>query len=442
MKAGKVYLVGAGPGDKGLITVKGREILGQADVVVYDYLVDQRILQEADKDAEYADIIEIDLAKVEPLVACPFSPGNVKHVREVAGIEVSQSMIGSSTNSSYKQFMMAAKVLDGRSVNKYTSFHVIPGSRQILETIARDNGLIPLLRAGARISEPSCNACIGMGNAPASNAVSIRSFPRNWKGRSGTPDDQVFLASPETCVASALKGEITDPRDLSIKYPAIKWPISYAIDDGLIIKPDYKDKVRMGPNFAPLPIRGKIEALLKGEVLIKVEDNISTDHILPAGAKVLIYRSNIPKISEFVFMNLDPNFSQRAKEKKGGFIVGGENYGQGSSREHAALAPMYLGIKAVLAKSFARIHRSNLINFGILPLEFSNQKDYDALSKDDLLEIKDVIQTLKVGQEFFVKDITKKKTMQMKLKLSEREKEVMVAGGLLNYTKSILGKKA
>lgn len=388
---------------------------------------------EADPDCTYDEVIEIDLGTVEPLIACPYSPGNVKTVREVAGMESHQAMIGSSTNSSYRDLMIVAQAMRGKVANPRTSFHVIPGSRQTLETISRDGGLMDLLRAGARIAEPSCNACIGMGNAPATGTVSVRSFNRNWKGRSGTTDDNVFLSSPETAMATALKGEITDPRDLGIPYPKISWPTSYAIDDALILKPTFTAKVIRGPNIQPLPRRGQLENSLSGEVLIHLGDNISTDHILPAGAKILPLRSNVPAISEFVFTYVDPTFAKRAKEKKGGFIVGGANYGQGSSREHAALAPMYLGIKAVFAKSFARIHRDNLINFGILPLLFENPKDQDILKQGITVSLDTVREAIRESKT--IEATVDGKQILLKIDLNARDRETLLEGGSLNYTR-------
>lgn len=384
--------------------------------------------------AKYADVIEIDLSKVEPLIAAPYSPGNVKHVREV-DLEIAQAMIGSSTNSSYEEMMNCAYMLDKRQRNMNTFLHVIPGSRQLLETINRDGGLKLFLKAGARIAEPSCNACIGMGNAPASQSVSIRSFPRNWEGRSGTADDQVFLSSPETAVASSITGRITDPRDLGIKYPNTKEPKSFVINDSMIIKPTYKDYVKRGPNIKKLDYRNKAYDSITGGIVIKVGDDISTDHIMPAGAKVLPLRSNIPAISEFVFYQVDPDFVKRAKKMNGGFIIGGDNYGQGSSREHAAIAPMHLGIKCVITKSFARIHKSNLINFGILPLEFANKIEYNKVKQGDMLEIRNVKSVIKDKKEVEVLNKTNKKKISCLLTIKKRERSILLKGGLLNYIK-------
>lgn len=399
----------------------------QAQSRVKDY-----VKLEADGNVQYDDVIEIDLSKIEPLMACPYSPGKVKNIRDIQGIEVGQVMIGSSTNSSYQEVMVAAKMLDKKPRSLRTSFHVIPGSRQLLEMIEKDGGMSLLLRAGARITEPSCNACIGMGNAPASDIVSVRSFPRNWEGRSGTENDQVFLSSVETAVACAIKGEITDPRELGLSYPSVKEPKKYIIDDKMILKPQFKDFVKRGPNIKKIEYRTDMPNLAKGHVVIKVGDDISTDHIMPAGAKVLPFRSNIPAISEFVFRYVDKDFVARVKKLKGGFIVGGDNYGQGSSREHAAIAPMFLGIKGVIVKSFARIHRSNLINFGILPLVFENKKDYNKIKQGDNLEIKNVKKGI---MDNYLEVINNGKKIKCKLELVDREEKILLKGGLLNYIK-------
>lgn len=388
-----------------------------------------------DKGYQYQDIIEIDLSEIEPLIACPFSPGNVKPVREVAGIEVAQAIIGSSTNSSYEEMMACIRMLGKKERDMRTMLHLIPGSKQVLQTIARDGGILPLLRAGARITEPSCNACIGMGNAPAWETVSIRSFPRNWEGRSGTEHDQVYLASPETATACAITGEITDPRDLKLPYPTITPPKQYVIDDAMILAPTFQDKVRRGPNIKELEYRTSISDTIKQVVILKVGNDISTDHILPAGAKVLPLRSNIPAISEFVFEHVDPTFPLRAKKEGGGIIIGGKNYGQGSSREHAAIAPMHLGITAVIVKSFARIHRSNLLNFGILPLVFDNPKDYEKIQQSDTLEIKNIRKCIVSSDDHFEVRVGNK-TISCHADLQENEKKILLKGGLLNYIRS------
>jgi aconitate hydratase len=393
----------------------------------------------ADKGAVYSDIIKIDLSKIVPLIACPYSPGNVKTVKELADTEVAQAMIGSSTNSSYEEMMSCAYMLTKKPRHMQTMFHLIPGSRQVLATIERDGGLMTFIKNGVRIAEPSCNACIGMGNAPASNVVSVRSFPRNWEGRSGTPDDQVFLSSPETATACAITGKITDPRDLGIKYKRFPEPRSFVIDDSLILKPTFKDMVKRGPNIKKLPpFPEKIPDMIAADVVIKVADDISTDHIMPAGAQVLPLRSNIPAISEFVFRDVDKNFVARCKEKKKSFIVAGANYGQGSSREHAALAPQYLGIKAVLAMDIARIHRSNLINFGILPIAFAEKKEYGKIEQDHRLEINNISAAIKGDGKLQVVNKTTNVEINVMLNLTNRERQLLLKGGLLNFVKEQL----
>jgi aconitate hydratase len=314
---------------------------------------------------------------------------------------------------------------------------VNPGSKQVLEMVSRDGAVYNIISAGARLLEPGCHGCIGMGSAPGTDWVSVRSFNRNWPGRSGTKDDKVYLTSPEVCIACAITGKITDPRDLG-EYPEIPWPDRFIIDDSGILPPDADDpsavEVVRGPNIKPLPLRKAMEQNLQGEVLIKVDDNISTDAIMPAGAKILPLRSNIPAISEYVFYWLDPDFAKRAKEKNGGFIVGGENYGQGSSREHAALAPMYLGMKGVLAKSFARIHRANLINFGIIPFEFANVADYDKLRQGSMIKIDNVVNALSNGSKT-IKASANGNAIALKIDFSERQRKILMEGGLLNYTR-------
>ncbi|HEX9746424.1 MAG TPA: aconitate hydratase, partial [bacterium] len=391
----------------------------------------------ADPDAEYDEVIEIDLSSLEPMIAKPHMPDNVVPVREVAGLKVDQVMVGSCTNSSYRDLMTVATVMKGKNVHPNVSAGVTPGSRQVFETIARNNALADLILSGVRVLESACGPCIGMGQAPSTNAVSVRTFNRNFEGRSGTKSAQVYLSSPETAVAAMLNGVITDPRDLGEPIN-VDWPKEYHIDDGMVIPPASNPddvEVLRGPNIKPCPIRDELEILISGEVILKVEDNITTDHIMPAGAKVLPLRSNIPAISEFVYTNVDPTFATRAKEAGGGFIVGGENYGQGSSREHAALAPMYLGIKACLVKSFARIHRANLVNFGILPLTFIDPASYDAIGQGDDLELSDVRNNLKVDSTLTVTNRTKGTSFEVKHDLTARQIEIMLAGGLLNLMK-------
>ncbi len=391
----------------------------------------------AEQEAAYDEEIEINLSELEPLVAMPGSPDNIKKVCEVEGTPIQQSCIGSCVNSNYRDLLITAYVLRGRKVHPNVSLHINPGSRQVLATVTKAGALYEMIAAGARILENACNGCIGMGSAPSSNSNSIRSFNRNWFGRSGTKEDSVYLASPETCAAAALHGEIMDPRKLG-EYPSIEWPERFVIDDSMVLPPSkHPEKVEVirGPNIKPLPRRHRIERILEGEVLIKVGDNISTDAIMPAGARILPLRSNIPAISEYVFSWVDPGFVQRAKVKKGGFLVGGVNYGQGSSREHAALAPMYLGVKGVLAKSFSRIHKKNLINFGIIPLEFTNPDDYDEVNLGSKIEIGNVIDALKSEAQTIEVQVDDR-AMEFDLTLTRRLRDILIYGGLLNYTKT------
>lgn len=392
----------------------------------------------ADRDASYDETITIDLGKLEPMAACPNSPDNVMRVKEIEGTEIHQVAIGSCTNSSYKDLTIAAKILKGKKVHPNVSLIIAPGSRQVFEMISQSGALSDLIASGARILEAACGPCIGMGQAPQSGGVSLRSFNRNFKGRCGTEDSEVYLASPEVCAASALKGLITDPRVLG-RPPKVDGPRSFYIDDGMIIPPPKdgrKVKIIRGPNIAPCPTRGALENDLRGVMLIKCSDNITTDDILPGGAEVLPLRSNIPKISEYLFYKSDSGFYKRALEKQGGFIIGGENYGQGSSREHAALAPMFVGVKAVIAKSFARIHRANLINFGIAPLIFDDPSDYDRIFKDDMLEVGNIKKLMLEGKSRFKSRIvTRDKGFMVKVDLTERERGILIAGGLLNYVK-------
>jgi aconitate hydratase len=391
----------------------------------------------ADTGATYDEELIIDLNKLEPLIAQPHSPDNVIEVSKLKNIDVQQVCVGSCTNSSYRDLMAVAKMLKGKHIHPNVSMTVTPGSKQVFEMIAKNGALADIIASGARIIESACGPCIGMGQAPSSGAVSIRSFNRNFEGRSGTRDAKVYLTSPEVCVACALTGKITDPRTLG-KPPKVEVPDKFTWDDDGIIPPakdPKKVEVVRGPNIKPLPIKEALSEKLEGPVLLKVGDNITTDHIMPAGSKVLPLRSNIPAISEFVFNIIDPTFPKRAKELGGGFVVGGDNYGQGSSREHAALAPMYLGLRAVLVKSFARIHRANLINFGILPLTFVQAADYEAISQGDQIEVPDLKQVMKADHPFPLKNLTTGKSIQVTHGLTERQKEIITAGGLLNWTK-------
>ncbi|MBI2557369.1 MAG: aconitate hydratase, partial [Planctomycetes bacterium] len=387
----------------------------------------------------YDEVVEIDLSVLEPMIARPHSPDNVCKVSEIKGIKVHQVCIGSCTNSSYHDLMVAAAMLKGRKVHPEVSLTISPGSRQVLEMISKNGALADMITAGARIIEVACGPCIGMGQAPPSGGVSVRSFNRNFEGRSGTADAQVYLVSPETAIATAINGVISDPRDFGDPI-VIKYPKSFIIDDSLIIPPSEKPEevsIIRGLNIKPLPKKEPMPDTLKGDVLLKVGDNITTDHIMPAGAKVLPLRSNIPAISEFVFEKVDKDFVKRAKEKGGGFLIGGVNYGQGSSREHAALAPMYLGIKAVIAKSFARIHRANLVNFGILPLTFENENDYNSIDQGDTIELPDIRNRLKSKSRITLKNVTKNKEVKITHTLTPREVDILCVGGLLNYQAQI-----
>jgi len=393
---------------------------------------------DPDPDAEYDQVIEIDLRALEPLVAQPSSPDKVCPVKKVTGLAVRQICIGSCNNSSYMDLMSVARMLNRKKIHPEVNLTVTPGSKQVYEMIARNGALSDLISAGARILESACGPCIGMGQAPPSHAISIRTMNRNFQGRSGTPEDQVYLASPYVAVACALKGVITDPRKLGPRPPRILLPKRFLVDDSMILAPSSKPEkvvIERGPNILPLPTRGAIEDSLEGSVLLKVGDNITTDHILPAGAKVLPLRSNIPAISEYVFERVDPGFAKRAKEMQGGFVVGGENYGQGSSREHAAMAPMYLGIKAILAKSYSRIHRSNLINFGILPLVFRDPSEFETIQPEDRLRISHLRKDLGVNGSLKIENMTRQRFFEVSHGLNQREIDILLAGGLLNYTR-------
>ncbi len=392
---------------------------------------------EADQDAEYEEITEIDLRELEPLVAQPSSPDKVCPVREVAGRPVKQVCIGSCNNSSYFDLTSVAKILKGKKVHPDVNLTITPGSKQVFEMIARNGALAELISAGARILESACGPCIGMGQAPPSDAISIRTMNRNFPGRSGTPEDRVYLTSPYVAIACALKGCIAEPRELGFRPPRVPMPARFLIDDSLILPPApprEKVMVERGPNIKPLPLRQTLEDFMEGSVILKVGDNITTDDILPAGARVLPLRSNIPAISEHLFERIDRSFARRTKELGGGFVVGGQNYGQGSSREHAALAPMYLGIKAILTKSYARIHRSNLINFGVLPLTFKEPDEFLRVEQGDDLRIENLRKGLKVNGHLIVENTTQKRSFEVLHGLNQREVEILLAGGLLNYT--------
>ncbi|MHC4924013.1 MAG: aconitate hydratase, partial [Planctomycetota bacterium] len=434
--------------DRFTITNMGAELgattsIFPSDELTRSYLVAQGregdwAAATADDDATYDETVEINLDELEPLIAQPHSPDNVVKVRDIAGMDVQQVCIGSCTNSSFHDLGIAAKMLNGRAIASGLSMTVTPGSKQVFETIAQEGALMDIIGAGARILESGCGPCIGMGQAPPSGGVSVRSFNRNFVGRSGTMDAMVYLASPETCVATALSGKITDPRDAGIEYVHVGEPDAYALNDNMLLAPpdDGADvEVHRGPNIQPLPNMEDLPESISGEVLLKVGDNITTDHIMPAGAKVLPLRSNIPAISEFVFVRVDEQFPARAKEKGGGILVGGDNYGQGSSREHAALAPKYLGVSAVLVKAFARIHLANLINFGILPITFVNPADFDGIEQGDVLDLPGVRDALVPDGTLTVKNTTKGTEFEVAHGLNERQIDILRAGGLLNFTR-------
>jgi aconitate hydratase len=395
----------------------------------------------ADAGATYDEYDEIDLSSLEPLIACPSSPDNVVPVREVAGTRVDQVIVGSSVNSSFRDLMTVCRIVEGRRVAPGVHFHVNPGSRQVLENVAQQGGVLMLLMAGVSIHQSGCLGCIGMGQAPGTDQISLRTFPRNFPGRSGTKDDRVYLCSPETAAASGLAGIITDPRDMgkSMKWPGVSNPESYLVDDSGIIFPLSQDEasaveIKSGPNIVPFPDFESLPASLEASVVLKVGDNITTDHIMPAGNKVLPLRSNIPAISEHVFEQVDAGFPARSRSSGNGVIVGGENYGQGSSREHAAIAPRFLGIRAKIVKSFARIHKANLVNFGILPLVFKDPADYDLFSQGDRVSFPDVRRLVEKGSTAIPLLLNGQEIVTF-LDVSERQRKELLAGGTLNYVR-------
>jgi aconitate hydratase len=397
----------------------------------------------ADGDAAYADIIELDLSAVEPLTAQPHSPDNVVPVRELSGKKINQVCIGSCTNSSYQTMRQVASILKGRAVAGGVSLLVNPGSKLVYEMLARDGASAEMIKAGARMLEASCGPCIGMGGSPGTGHVSVRSYNRNFKGRSGNKDALVYLANPLLCALLAVKGEFVDPMKTDISVEEFPEPEAYPVNDNMLVAP-LKDtsgiEVIKGPNIKEVPVKAPLAGAIEAEVLIKLGDNITTDDIMPAGSKILPLRSNIPAISEYVFYNIDGTFSKRAGESRGFIVIGGDNYGQGSSREHAAIAPMYLGLQAVIAKSFARIHRSNLINFGVLPLVFKDGADYEGVDKGDRLIIKDVAGCLRGEEPCKVENLTKGRTFEAVSNLNEREADLIEKGGLLAHTRESIGR--
>lgn len=458
---GKVYEYG-GPGlanlsvpQRATITNMGAELgattsIFPSDDKTREYFIAEDRLEDwielvADPDASYDEVIDIDLDQLVPMVAAPHSPDNIKSCKEVGRIKVDQVAIGSCTNSSYEDLMKVSRILKGRKVADHVSLVIAPGSRQVMEMIARNGALADIISSGARILENSCGPCIGMGQSPGTDAISIRTFNRNFYGRSGTNSAQVYLASPELAAVSAIYGCLMDPRDADFDIDFSDIHVDhFLIDDSMIIRPDQDPRnveVVRGPNIKPFPLNTKLTDSLEGRIIIKTEDNITTDHIMPSNAKLLPYRSNIPHLANFCFSTIDEDFAKRAKENKGGFIVGGDNYGQGSSREHAALAPLYLGIKGVIAKSFARIHKANLINSGIIPMEFENLDDYDKIDQMDVLTIDNIYQGLKDGR-LEVKDEEKNISFFVKANFNDKEIDMLMAGGKLNSIKMRNSKEA
>jgi len=390
-----------------------------------------------DRDAVYDEESTIDLSKLVPLAAKPHSPDNVDEIKNIGKIKIDQVAIGSCTNSSYRDMMRVAKILRGKTVDPNVSLVIAPGSKQVLTMLAENGALADMVAAGARILESACGPCIGMGQSPCTNAVSLRTFNRNFEGRSGTKSARVYLVSPETAAVSAISGVLTDPREYGA-YPAVDMPKEFINNDNMILEPvtgNENAPVVRGPNIKPFPINKELPETVSGKALIKVGDNITTDHIMPSNAKLLPYRSNIPYLADYCFSVCDSEFPSRAKKEGGGFIIAGSNYGQGSSREHAALAPLQLGIKGVIAKSFARIHMANLINSGIIPMTFESEKDHDEIEQGDELVINNVLEQIKSGDTVIIKNKSKNKDMKLKINFSRRQRSMLLAGGLLNYTK-------
>lgn len=394
---------------------------------------------KADDDAVYDEVIELDLSKLAPLAACPHMPDNVRPVAELGDIKVDQCCIGSCTNSSYLDMMRVASILKGKTIHPDVSLTIGCGSKQVYQMLALNGALADIIAAGARVLECACGPCIGMGQSPKYGGVSLRTFNRNFEGRSGTANAQVYLVSPETAAASALTGYFTDPRTLG-DMEQIDLPEAFLINDNLILPPAPESEadqveIERGPNIKPFPIAGALPDSIQKKAILKVGDNITTDHIMPAGAKILPYRSNIPYLSQFCFAVCDETFPERCKAQQGGIVIAGQNYGQGSSREHAALVPLYLGVKAVVAKSYARIHCANLANVGIVPLEFVKEADYDRIDQSDELLLPKIKAELEAGTEVTLQNVTKGLTIQVKAPLTKRQRDMVLAGGLLNYAK-------
>ena len=436
--------------ERATITNMGAELGASTSVFPSDEITKQFLAAQgreedytpvfADEDAVYDEVIDIDLSSLKPAAAMPHMPDNVKSVAEIGKIKVDQVLIGSCTNSSLRDMLTVAAILKGKTVHPDVSVGVAPGSKQVFNMLAQCGALSDLIAAGVRVLECACGPCIGMGQSPNSAGISLRTFNRNFEGRSGTADGQIFLVSPETAAASALTGVLTDPTELG-KAPAIEMPEKFLVNDNMIVEPASEEEaesveILRGPNIKPFPVTTELEQCIKAPAVLKVGDNITTDHIMPAGAKILPYRSNIPYLSQFCFRQCDEKFAERAKAAGSSIIIGGSNYGQGSSREHAALVPLYLGVKAVIAKSFARIHVANLINAGIIPMTFVNEADYDTVNKDDSLVFDGIRDAIKNGDEVFtVKNETSGKTFDVKIDFTERQRSMLLLGGLLNYTK-------
>ncbi len=436
--------------ERATITNMGAELgattsIFPSDEITYEFLKAQGREEvytplAADEDAVYDEVVEINLSELVPMAACPHSPDNVKTVDEIGPMKIDQVCIGSCTNSSLMDMMKVAYILKGKTVHPDVSLSIAPGSKQVLSMLAENGALADMLEAGARVLESACGPCIGMGQSPNSGGISLRTFNRNFEGRSGTADGQIYLVSPELAAVSALTGVLTDPRTLG-EMPEFEMPKEFLVNDNMIVPPvpeEEMDSVEVlrGPNIKPFPTSEPMPKDIDAKVSLKVGDNITTDHIMPAGAKILPLRSNIPEISKYCFAVCDESFHDRALEMGKSIVIGGSNYGQGSSREHAALAPLYLGVKAVITKSFARIHMANLINAGIVPMTFANEADYDKIDQNDELKIENIAEQIASGDTIKVTDVTKGYTFDCKVNFSERQKEMLYAGGLLNYTKN------
>lgn len=438
--------------ERATITNMGAELgattsIFPSDEVTREFLKAQKreedfVMLSADSDAVYDEEIDIDLSKIEPAAACPHSPDNVKTVSEIGNMKIDQVCIGSCTNSSLLDMLKVAHILKGKTVHPDVSLSIAPGSKQVLNMLADCGALATLIDSGARILESACGPCIGMGQSPNSKGISLRTFNRNFEGRSGTKDAGIYLVSPETAAISAIRGVLTDPRELG-DMPKFTLPEEFYINDNMVVPPASEEEaasveILRGPNIKPFPKTAPLDDAIECKCSLKVGDNITTDHIMPAGAKILPLRSNIPAISKHCFTVCDEKFPERAESLGASVIVGGANYGQGSSREHAALAPLHLGVKAVITKSFARIHRSNLINAGILPLTFKNESDYDKISEGDDIKIENLIYAVKDGKDIVVKNASNGAEIVCECPLSERAKDIILSGGLLSYTKSKL----